>query len=171
MKRKIVYCVLFLALTGIAYGGQTSRVELTDGSVINAEVISFDQGTYTLDAGALGQIRIEASRIRSISTPTKDASSPNSSADSKIVAGSNADLAQSRMEDVRTEMVNNPGIMQIIRGLAADPQFQEVLKDPDVVAAIKSQDIKALTSNEKFMKLLGHPAIKEIEDKLTGDND
>ncbi len=152
-KKIISGCMLMLALNGLAYCAQTSRLELTDGSVIKAEVISLKNGIYTLNTGALGEIKLEASKIKNIEIANQEVNP----ADNAI---------KSKTEQLKQQITNNPGTAKIIAGLATDPQFQEIVKDPEIVNAAKSEDIKALMSNKKFMNLLNHPKVKEIQNEL-----
>lgn len=153
MKKIIGSCMLILALNGLTYGAQTSRLELTDGSVIKAEIVSLKDGIYTLNAGALGEIKVEASKIKKIEISNQDANPDDN-------------LIKAKTEQLKQQVANNPETAKIIAGLATDPQFQEIVKDPEIVNAAKSEDIKALMSNKKFMNLLNHPKVKEIQKEL-----
>ena len=61
MKKTVILYIFFLAfsLSGMhAYCGQISRIELTDGSVINGEIISFADGMYDISTDSLGEMKI-----------------------------------------------------------------------------------------------------------------
>jgi hypothetical protein len=150
MKKMVICCVFLFSLALTAHCGQLSRIELTDGSVIEAEVVSLDNGTYTLKSASLGEIKVDANRVRGISN----------------AAGESGDDFKAQMEKVKAKMQDNPEVMKIVTGLVADPQFQDLLKDPNVINAAKSQDINALMKNEKITNLINHPQVKEIENKL-----
>jgi len=160
MKRT-VFCFLFLfGLSTIGYCGQLSKIELTDGSIIQGEVVSFVNGIYTLNTNSFGQLKVDAAKIRKIESPGPY-SPPAAEIDSLPMANVN-----SQMDSVKNQIVNNPEISKTVAGLVADPQFQEILKDPEIVKAVNSKDIKALMSNEKFMGLVNNPKVQEIKDKL-----
>ena len=165
MKKTFVCFVFILGLTVTGYCGQSSRIELNDGSVIEGEVISLDNGTYTLNSGSLGKIKIEASKIKRIETKSQNPTSVNN-----LPLLINPDLVKSGVDQVQQQITNDPEIMQIVSDLANDPQFQEAMKDPELVRATKAQDIKALMANEKFMNLIKNAKIKEIENKLQSGN-
>ena len=50
--------------------------------------------------------------------------------------------------------------------LAEDQRFQQIAQDPQILEAIKSGDMQALTSNPKFIGLMNDPEIKAIEEEL-----
>ena len=159
---KLIFCFIFIfGLTLSAYCEQASRIELNDGSVIEGEVLSLDNGTYTLNSGSLGKVKIEASKIKRIETKTQN----QSSAEKQIIL-TNPDLLKSGVSKVQQQIANNPEIMQTVNDLANDSDFQEAMKDPELVKAAKAQDINALMQNEKFMNLIKNPKVKEIESKL-----
>lgn len=160
MKKLIICCLCFFWLSRIAHCAQMNKVELTDGSVIEAEIVSQDNGTYTLKSEGLGEVKIDASKIRRIeSLSTEAAPGPGN-------PGSNADLLKSEVDKLKPVITNNQEIMKNVAGLVRDPQFQGILKDPDIVNAVRSGNVKALMSNDKFMNLTNHPAIKEIEKEI-----
>lgn len=158
MEKIFACCFFMLGLAGIAYCGQTSRIELTDGNTINAEVVSFNNGTYTLKSAGLGEMQVDASKIRSIEAPN---AIPKNAPDAASV-----DIIKSKMGTMEEAITNNPEAMKSVAGLLADPQFQEVMQDPEIVKAAKEKDIKTLVNNPKFLDLVDNPKIKEIESKM-----
>ena len=73
MRKLIFFFVFILGLASMAYGGQKHTVELTDGSRIEGEVISLENGRYTLRTAHLGEIKVEASKVRKIETSHESA--------------------------------------------------------------------------------------------------
>ena len=159
MKRALL-CLVFILFTAIAYSEQTSKIELNDGNIITAKIISLANGIYTLDAGSLGKINIEASKIKRI-----DSSSSTNTDTINTFAKPNSEI-QSQMDTYKTKMMNNPDVLKIAGELTTDPQFQEIMKDPQIVNAVSSGDMQTLMSNQKFMSVINHPKIEEIREKL-----
>lgn len=161
MKRLVVFCVFGLMASVAAYCAEAGRVELDDGSVISAKVVAFENGVYTLENEVLGKMNISASRIKNIEM------APQEKADSgKLARIPDAASLKSALEQARAEIAHNPRIMQSARELANDPQFQEAMKDPMILKAAESRDIKALISNEKFTRLINNAKVKEIQDRF-----
>lgn len=159
MRIRIGFLVMvgFLMPAALAYCGQTSRIELNDGSVINAEVLSLNNGAYTINSSTLGTVTIDSSRIRRIE-PQETAAAGGSAMPASSV--------KSEMDKYKTAMMNNPDILRIINDLTSDPQFQKLMEDPEVMKAINSGDIQTLMSNQKFMEAANNPRVNEIKNKL-----
>lgn len=156
----IFICLFLFLASGSLYCAQAGKIELTDGSVINAQVVSLENGIYTLDGGSLGIFKINASEIRKIEIEN------STGAPATGVLNTTGPDIKSGVDKVRTKMMSNPEILKIVTELAGDPQFQEITKDPQIVSALYSGNLQALMSNQRFMELISHPQIKEINDKL-----
>lgn len=171
---KIAFCCLFLlTLSTAAYCGRISKIELNDGSIIEAEIVSLDKGVYTLNSASLGRFKIDMSKIRRIgfdATPIPVAENPPVENPNALKTNASTlpsyRAIKSEINRLKTELANDPNTMQTVAGLVLDPQFQEILKDPQISAAIKSQDIKALMENEKFLSILNNQKFREIEKEL-----
>jgi hypothetical protein len=151
----------------IAIAGQASKIELTDGSVLEAEVTAIDNGNYTLTSPSLGQLRIPAAKIRKIEIASANTPPANAAPGSLNAApGSLNDAYKAKMNSLSASMAANPDIMATVSSLANDPEFQEIAKDPEVVNEVQAGNIQALMSNKKFMSVINHPKIQEINDKL-----
>lgn len=160
--KKIFACLFILLLCRPGFCAVVNRIELADGSVINAEILSFDNGSYTLDAGNLGIIRVDALKIRRIDSPNENAPAPLETNTSNL---SNTAI-KSEIDKVKTKMMTNPDTLKMATEMTLDPQFQEIMKDPEIIKAVYSGNIQALMSNQKFMAAANHPKIKEINKKL-----
>jgi len=157
-KKAVVTCLLVLGVSAAAYCAASSRVELLDGSVINGEIVSFENGYYTINTGSFGQVKIDAGKVRKIETALAGtAQAPAGMQDANI---------KSQMDKVRTDMLNNPEAMKIVNELISDPQFQEMAKDPAIANAASSGNIQSLMSNEKFMGIVNNPKMKELQEKI-----
>ncbi len=166
MKRIIICCAFFLTLSVAGYCGQISRVELVDGSVVEGEIASFQNGVYTLKTQNQGIIKLEFLKIKRIET-TNRVSAP---AKANIPAQPEVNLNNADVNQLSQKIMSNPDAMKAVSELVADPQFQEIMKDPDIINAAKLQDINALMSNEKFMSLINNPKILQIGNMLNEKN-
>jgi hypothetical protein len=148
--------VLFLlfAITGTAHAGELREIELTDGSVVTGEVVSLQNGVYTIRTGSLGTVTVNESSVRAIRQP----GTPGSAAMS--------DPHQSDVRSLQERMLRDQDIMTMIQSLQNDPEFQKILRDPEVMRAVNAGDIPALTANPEFMKLLQNSTVQEIQKKV-----
>ena len=147
------FILLLVITSSSAYAGKVQRVELRDGSVMNAEVISMHDGVYTLKSPSLGEFSVNAKQVQSISS----SSMPTSQAGS----------ANKNLNQLQSTLMANPETKNLITGLQNDPDMQAVLSDPELMKAIQSGDFKALANNPKFQKLMNNPRIKQISGSAT----
>ena len=88
-----------------------------------------------------------------------------SAAQSRQPAPDNGSVAP-QVDELKERMIQDEGVMAIIRAMQNDPEMQELLSDPAILAAIQAGDIGTLTSNPDFMKLLDNPKVRAIEQKM-----
>jgi len=154
MRLQALKFVLILAIiSSSAYAGEVQRVKLTDGSILNVEVVSMNNGVYTFKSPSLGEFSVNAKQVQSISS----AKMPAPQAGSTNV----------KLNQLQSKLQENPGTMNLIAGLKDDPDVQAILSDPKIMNAIKSGDYAALTSNPKFQKLMNNPKIRQITDSVS----
>ncbi len=165
MKRILICGIIFFGITTAAYCGVKNRIELADGSVITAEIISFNNGVYSLNAGNLGMIQVDASKIKKIEAPIQ-----NYTPAVNIPGSINVDSIQSGIAQAKEKISSNPETMKMVTDLMTVPEFQAMLNDPEIANAARSGDIKTLMSNERFMSMVNHPRIKAIQNKIDGGN-
>ena len=66
--RSAVFCLCIIVggLYGSVLAGELSEIELTDGSIIRGEIVSFINGVYTVKSGSVGTVRIDESDVQLI---------------------------------------------------------------------------------------------------------
>jgi len=146
--RSIYVCILLLAglIAGDVSGGEIKQVNLNDGSIIHGEIMSLSDGLYTLKSVSLGTIKIEESKVQSI-TPLKN--------------------IKKEIQTFEQKIMNDAELLNIVLPLQDDPDFQKALEDPSIIEAVEAGDMNALLSNPKFIKLLNNATILNIRDKIT----
>jgi hypothetical protein len=154
MKKAVIIFILLFAAAS-AGAGDLREIELTDGSVIAGEVVSFANGVYTIRTDALGTISVSDSRVKSIRT--KGRSEPAASQGT-----SSADISS-----LTEKMMSNDEVMALIQELRDDPEFQKALEDPAILKAVRTGDTAMLMANPKFLKLLENAKVKEIQEKVS----
>ena len=161
MKKLIIFCSFFFALNAAAYSGQLSKIELTDGSVINGEVVSYLNNIYTISTTSFGEIKVEAAKV--VKIESANYISPNTSL-SPIVQTNNP--TPSQVSAYGQTLMKNPENVTVLKGLASDPRVQEIAGDAQIQDAAKSGDIQALMKNPKFMDIVNSPEVQKAIKKL-----
>ena len=146
-----VLLLLAILIPAWAHAAPVQYVEFSDGSRLRAEVISLDKGTYTLRSESLGEMRIPADRINSIST--------------EELAGTAATPGlsnQAQINSLRESLLQDPNATAKIQSLQNDPLVQDILSDEAVMRAINSGDLETLINDPKFKALMEHSTVREI---------
>jgi hypothetical protein len=68
---------------------------------------------------------------------------------------------------LQERMEARPDVTDAIRRLQSDPQFQDVLSDPEIRKALESGDTAALLANPKITNLTNYPAVQDIAKRLS----
>lgn len=139
-------------LTVTSSAAEIKDIELTDGSIITGEILSLNNGVYTIRTGSLGTLKINDAKVRSI-RPQNTATSRQS--------GQTGDV-----KILQDKMMSDQEIMGMIQSLKDDPQFIKILEDPEIMNAVKSGDTAALMANPKFLQLLHNPTVRDIQQKI-----
>ena len=147
--------MIFLTLAiaaGMVTAAEMREIVLTDGTIITGEVVSLTGGVYTVRSATLGTLRIEESNIRTIRLKDSVGSSTHTGGE---------------VMSLQNKMMSDGEIMNMIQGLQNDPEFQEILQDPELMKAVEAGDITTLVANPKFMRLLNNQSVKDIKNKVT----
>ena len=149
----IIVMFLMLPLSGSILAGETREIELNDGSVITGEVLSLINGIYTVRTGALGILKLEEAKVRSIRQQGTSSFRPS---------GPSSDT-----RSLQDKMMGDKDVMAMIQSLKDDPQFTKILEDPEIMNAVSSGDTAALMANPKFLQLMHNPTVRGIQQKVT----
>ena len=142
---------LAILIPAWVHAAPVQYIEFSDGSRVRAEVISLDEGVYTLRSEMLGEMRIPADRIKSIST--------------RELAGTAAApglSTQAQINSMRESLLQNPNALAKIQSLQNDPLVKEILSDEAAMRAINSGDLETLSNDPRFKALMEHSAVREI---------
>ena len=153
MKLKTIILAAAL-MTGAA---SADRIVLSDGSAIQGKVLSMNNGVYQIQTDALGVVSLPQSKVNSISSGSALPQSDEAPVDSQ---------SASAIQSLQSSMASNPGIMSHISYLQNDPDMKAVLQDPEVMRAVQSFDLQALSNNPKIKKLMQNQKIQEIRNKI-----
>jgi len=151
-------CTIFIVLSFISsgYASEISIIELSDGSQITGEVVSFDGSTWIIQSESMGRLKIDSSKVRSIrAQDTTGQKQPGT-------ASSGYQVGKDDIQAMQQSIMANQEILKMIMNLHDDPEIQSILKDPEIMNAVNAGDVNALIANPKFMRLLEKAEIKAI---------
>jgi hypothetical protein len=145
-----------LACCGASFA---ATVVLRDGTVLQGEIKSLQDGVYTIETASVGTLRVRAGDVRSID---EDGKPPSASGAAQPAAGSSS----AKAPDAAEAIVADPKLFATVLALQNDPTVLAVLADPEVTKAIAVGDYNALMNNAKVIALMQNPKVREIIDAL-----
>jgi hypothetical protein len=83
-------------------------------------------------------------------------------------AGSGAAAARADIEGMQRRLIADPDIMAMIMALRDDPALGAAIRDPALMQAITGGDLDAVQGNEQFRRLMEHPGIRAIIERMDG---
>jgi len=158
MKILLQAC-LAAALLALASGALASpTIELKDGSRIEGDIQSIDNGVYTVLSRSIGTVHVAASNIVRIVY----SSETTSAAPSRGTAPARDDALAPDIQQLQTRLAQDPTAMQSIMSLQSDPQIQAILSDPGIMKAIQEGDYMSLLGNAKIQALESNEHVKQL---------
>ena len=151
LQRVSLILLLFVA-SSCLFAAELQRVVLQDGSSVNAEVLSLNNGVYTLRSPALGKFTVNATQVQAIQ------SIRGTSPQAQSATGD----TRAEMEQIQSSLLANGDTVKLIMALQNDPDVQAILADGDIMAAIQRGDYESLANNPKIKSLMNKPEMKQI---------
>lgn len=150
---------LAAALLGLASGVLASpTIELKDGSRIQGEIQSIENGVYTVLSPSIGIVRVAQSNIARI---IYSGDSSNAAGSSDKSSASNNTMTHD-IQQMQTRLAQDPVAVQSIMSLQSDPQIQAIMNDPAIVKAIQDGDYTSLLGNPKIQALENNEHLKQL---------
>ena len=153
----------FLIASSLACCGVSSAatVVLIDGTVIQGDVKSLQDGVYTIETASVGTLHVRAQDVRSIDEGGKSAGTPGAQQPAR-----ESSPGVDALDAAKSQIVADPKLLATVLALQNDPEVLAVLADPEVAKAIAAGDYNALMSNAKMVALMQNPKVREIIDAL-----
>lgn len=158
MKIAIKAC-LAVILLGFAAGAPAApTIELKDGSRIQGDIQSIDNGVYTINSASIGTVHVTQSNIARI---LYSDNAPKTAASSEKPTAQNDALTQ-QVQQMQSSLAKDPAALQSIMSLQSDPQIQAVMNDPAIAKAIQDGDYASLMNNPKIRALENNEHVKQL---------
>ncbi|HQL40714.1 MAG TPA: hypothetical protein PLO93_00260 [Candidatus Omnitrophota bacterium] len=160
IKKFLCLALVILVVSASPLFAQEKRaIMLKDGTNIVAEILSFNNGIYTL-ATSFGRIDIPDTDIVSISSASATASSLPLTA-TQPTSPSGFPIS-SQINNIQGQLMQDPDFVSKAQDLSRNPEVMQVLSQPDIAAAIMNHDINALQNNPKIKELLSNPQVLDL---------
>ena len=148
---------LFLwVVSSASHAGVVNQIKLVDGSVIQAEIISFSNGVYKLRSEMLGTLSIAEDRVQSIR--------PNKSQTPEMLEKleSSDPSVGKKVQGLQQKLTSDPKTMEMLLDLGNDPSMIGVLNDKDLMRAIQQGNLSTVIKNPKIQKLMKSKAVGDV---------
>jgi len=179
MKRTLL-CILALSFawgapTATAGGkvkGAEALIRLKDSSQVVGRIDALRDGVYHIKTKSLGVVKVPVAQIESIVfNPKPGELRAAAAAAAKPASPPGAAGGLLDVQWIVQALLSNEQVLGKVEKLAADPQIQAVLDDPEIMKAIEAHDFLSLFTNEKIRALTENPTIKEIGKGIPGAKD
>ena len=163
--RIFLFALVFCGLPFFAYSGTLREVELIDGSIIRAEVLSMDGKMYRLHSDALGTIELPDYQVKAIRSPGESLVRPLTATESAFNPSASPLMAPAPIpsaDDLQQALSQNPAAMNKIISLQNDQLMQQILRDENTMRAVQAGDLGVLINDPKVRALMNHPTVREL---------
>jgi hypothetical protein len=143
-------------ISSFLLANSAKTIVLKDGNKINGEVMSLQNGVYTIKTQSLGNVKIDEVQIDAIySNKTKTIStqrirrlrSPNSNSSTKLMNSAS--------------MMNmNPALIQ---QMMSNPNYVKIINNPDIIKAVQGGDMSAIMQSEDFKTLMNSMSADDMQ--------
>lgn len=161
---------IFLALIILSpstFAAAVKHITLKDGSVIKGELISFENGLYTVQTDNLGRLQLPEANVVSVSNEM--AAAPAPSQGQQAVA---APSFSNNVSAMQTQIMNDPQAMQAVQAMAEDPEIAAMISDPNFVkqltSAVSGNNIDSVADDPRIQQLMVNPKMQALIQQLQG---
>ena len=161
-KLSLTTFLLIFAMAAPAFAQQPIQtIHLKDGTTIKGQLINVANGSYTIASPTMGQVKVSADQILSINS----AEAPGGGS---IQVGADGKISADTINDVKTNMMQDPAIMSLIQDLMKDPEIAELMKNPSLMQDALSMDPQKIQNNPEVQQLMQNPTMQKIISATAG---
>ena len=135
------------------------EIELTDGTVLHAEIVALRDGVFHLRSRALGDIEVPETRVKKI---VYRSASPAPSAPDSAPPASAAGHAPAAGNEFVESLTRDPAFREQALSLQNDPNVQDILSDRATMDAIRNGDLDTLANDPKIQRLMQNPTVRAL---------
>jgi len=162
-KKALGLSFLFISIFSFSIAGANTlnRFELTDGSVIQGELLSYSEGVYQINSDVLGAISLPEEKIRAI----KPAHNSGSQAKNSNEPNEPPPGAQ-KIDQMQGRMLNDPETVRLIEDLQKNPMVLKILQDEELMKAIAQGNLNRVGEDPKIKALMNNKSIEKIIENI-----
>jgi hypothetical protein len=159
---------LSLLLLATFVGADERVLVLEDGSQIRGELISYEQGTYTVRTTSLGIVKLSDDQVQQVMSVKALAlkAAPTPSALGATVEKIGNSVENASIEALKSAIMSSTSLMSSITSLQSDPQVQALLADPEILRAVQTLDFETLSRSPKVQALMQNPKVKALQAEI-----
>lgn len=161
IKRLTYNALLILMFVPSVFAASDKYITLKDGSVIKGELVSFENGTYTVETENLGKLELPEASVISIATKGAAVQAP--------FAAVQPDFAKN-VSAMQNQIMTDPQAMQAVEAMAEDPEIASMISDPNFVqklsTAVSNGNADSVADDPRMQKLMGNPKMQALIQQL-----
>jgi hypothetical protein len=167
---RFLLCVSFLSLASITSASELREITLDDGSYIVGEIISVENGSYTIKTKSLGTLTLGSRQVKSVTRLGGSTGSPAATATADMKGASTNSISSgsvaSSVQQIQSSITSNTSLMSAIMQMQSNPEMQAVLSDPALMQAIQSFDIEEIQNHPKIIRLMQSQEMQQIQSNV-----
>jgi len=169
INRLICFLFLLTLLSPLAIASSVKHITLKDGSVIKGELVSFENGIYTLQTDNLGRLQLPESNVASVSNEMIGAPVPQMGQQP-----ASAPNFSNKVSVLQAQIMNDPQTMQAVQAMAEDPEIAAMIADPAFVkqltAAVSNNNVESVADDPKIQQLMSNPKMQALIRQLQDES-
>ena len=165
ISRAIYVLLFFLLVSPITFAATAKQIALKDGSVIKGELVSFENGIYTIQTENLGRLQLPEVDVVSVANEGAATQAPAMAQQ----AGATPEFSN-KVSAMQTKIMGDPQAMQTVQAMAEDPEISAMISDPNFIkqltSAVSGNDMNSVADNPNIQRLMNNPKMQAFIQQL-----
>jgi hypothetical protein len=169
MHKVLLFLFLIFSFSSSVFAGTVKHITLKDGSVIKGELVSFENGVYTLQTENLGRLQLPEVNVVSIAEQAAATIPPVNSQGTTAVPN-----FSTKVNAMQTQIMGDPQAMKAVQAMAEDPEIAAMISDPAFVqqltSAVSNNNVDSVAGDPKIQQLMNNPKMQTLIQQLQDNN-
>ena len=167
MIKRYAFIILVTLTTASPVFAATKNITLKDGSVIKGELVSYQNGVYTLQTENLGRLQLPEANVVSVSSQSASARPQQAVPQAQ---SNEAPQFSYKVAAMQNKIMADPGALEAVQAMAEDPEIAALVSDPDFVkqltSAVNSDNVDSVGNDPRIQKLMANPKMQALIQQL-----